>query len=56
MTRQAYDTDLTDDPWQILKPLLPVAIYRCDTSICNVSRCILSQARSPPSIATSENL
>jgi putative transposase len=25
MTRSAYDTDLTDDQWQILEPLIPAA-------------------------------
>lgn len=26
MIRQAYDTDLTDDQWQILEPLIPAAL------------------------------
>jgi putative transposase len=25
MTRLSYDTDLTDDQWQILAPLIPTA-------------------------------
>lgn len=25
MTRLSYDTDFTDDPWQIVEPLIPTA-------------------------------